>query len=541
MLRLTTLGGVRITREGVTHPWIERGWQRGACFALLAANGARGIDRELLSTLVWPDSSDAAARHSLDEMLSRARRELDCKELFVGGSTVALNPDVLSIDVYDFDAAIANRHFERAVQLYQGPFVEGLRLSTVAEAERRVEVARARLAESFATALEHLALRATECDDHPAAARWWQRAVQENPLSGRTTKLYLTALVAAGEHARALAHVRVHQALLRESLDAAADPEIIEWERRLRAAVPALPPLRVPSVVATMVQSGRENARVIYEQRLRRAIGASYSLGAMIEEGRVMTSYHITRLASTAPAEVHVVNFPLLESASQQHFADTFERVASLSHPAIVPVLEMGLTDGLAWLISAPRPPQSLRDVLSRGRTRSLTETARVARGVARALAMAHARGVCHGDLRPKRIGIVAGEPMVSGFGLVTALGWDSGSPNGSTVRAMGSPVYQSPEQLFDGAVADVASDVYALGSIIYEMLAGEPPFGRVTGLSLVRRKMSEAATPLRSIRDTVPPSVDAAVLHCLQRAPGDRRDALDGMVSLEWPIEPAR
>jgi serine/threonine protein kinase len=116
---------------------------------------------------------------------------------------------------------------------------------------------------------------------------------------------------------------------------------------------------------------------------------------------------------------------------------------------------------------------------------------------------------------------------VLGGVGLLDAVSPPMHDAQRSTVVSVGSPVYQSPEQLLEGAIADEASDIYAFGGIVYEMLTGEPPFGRSAGLLLVRRKLSGAYIPLSEVRSQASPLFDALVRHCLQPVPADRLGGL--------------
>ncbi len=534
MLRLLTLGGMGMTKDGATLSWIQRGWQRGALFALLAAAGKRGVDRETLAALLWPDSPDALARHSLDELLSRARRETGERDVFTTGALVALNPSCVAVDLVEFDEAIATGHLERAVALYAGPFADGLRLSAAEEVERRLVAMRGRRAGECSRALETLAERATARDAHADAATWWQRAVTADPFSARATKGYLTSLLAIGESARAIAHLRIYRTMLRDTLEIEADEDIVRLEARLRAGPtgdtatsPASTPRSSPAPglpLQNILTDGTVDESAVAERvrQLQRLLGDGYTLGPLIESGSLASAYRVTSRERATPAELHVFGTPLDGPEAVSRFTSMFGRVRVLSHHGIAPVFDCGVRSGLGYCVVASRPGPSLRDVLRRQRSLSLPEALEIGRGIADALRFAHEHGVVHGDVRPKRIWMSGRTPVVSGFGVVEAL---SGDPlqRRSTIVALGSPVYQSPEQLLDGAGADVASDVYAFGSVVYELLTGEPPFGARAGVSVVRRKMSEDPVPVRELRPSVPHEIEQLVMRCLARVPGDR------------------
>jgi serine/threonine-protein kinase len=147
-----------------------------------------------------------------------------------------------------------------------------------------------------------------------------------------------------------------------------------------------------------------------------------------------------------------------------------------------------------------------------------------VADDLAAALAHAHSRGVRHGDLRPKHVLLTRAGIRVAGLGVVEALDLaTAGSGASTTAITIGAPAYLSPEQLAGEVNVDERSDLYSLGTIIYEMLAGEPPFTGGNLASMLSRKLSHPAPPVRQFRESVPTELETLVARCLARLPADR------------------
>jgi serine/threonine-protein kinase len=165
----------------------------------------------------------------------------------------------------------------------------------------------------------------------------------------------------------------------------------------------------------------------------------------------------------------------------------------------------------------------SLRDRLARDRQLPLEEARSIAGALLEALVYAHGRDVRHGDLRPKHVLLGRAGISVTGFGLVEALDVAEAGNAGSTAVTIGAPAYLSPEQLAGETTADERSDVYSVGCIVYEMLAGEPPFAGNNLGAVLSRKLTQAAPPVRSLRDSVSPGLEAFVGRCLARLPADR------------------
>src|SRR6185437_15416428 len=162
---------------------------------------------------------------------------------------------------------------------------------------------------------------------------------------------------------------------------------------------------------------------------------------------------------------------------------------------------DCGVTQGLIWFATPPLEGVTLRDRLARDRQLPLDEAFKLATDLLEALVHAHGRDVRHGDLRPKHVLLGRTGLQVASFGLVEALDVAaSRGTAGSTAVTIGAPAYLSPEQLAGETVADERSDLYSLACMTFEMLAGEPPFGGSNLASVLSRKLTQAAPPVRSL-----------------------------------------
>ena len=282
-----------------------------------------------------------------------------------------------------------------------------------------------------------------------------------------------------------------------------------------------------------------------------RALTGRYTIEGVLSKGGVLTTYAAFDARAGRQVELHVPNRRVAAAAEADHFMQTFERVASLAHPGIVPVVDYGATGGVLFFATPHVDGPSLRDRIARERPLPLDESLRIAADVARALALAHARGVHHRDLRPKHIIVTARGGMVARLGLADALSASSGVEGGGsddTGVLIGAPAYLSPEQLAGESSDGGRSDIYSLGCLLYEMLTGEPPFGG-RGRGLIARKLTEPAPSVRNIRDGVPEELDQIVRRCLARMPADRyqnaddlADVIDGVrATLTRRASPAR
>jgi adenylate cyclase len=235
MLYLRALGTPSLEVGG--SPARGAGGQRKplALLSLLAVAGERGLSRDRLMSYLWPEGAADRAGHRLTQLLYSIRRDLRAEALFLGTTDLRLNPELLDSDIARFAGAVARGDYVAAVAVYGGPFLDGFFLDDAPEFERWVEVERTRLARRQAESLEALALAAERAGDASAAAEWWRRRVDSEPSNGRVVVRCMDALAALGEAGDALRLARAHEVLMREELEAPADPEVIAAVQRLRA------------------------------------------------------------------------------------------------------------------------------------------------------------------------------------------------------------------------------------------------------------------------------------------------------------------
>jgi eukaryotic-like serine/threonine-protein kinase len=217
-----------------------------------------------------------------------------------------------------------------------------------------------------------------------------------------------------------------------------------------------------------------------------------------------------------------VLHPELAAALGRERFLHEIRVTARLDHPHILPVLASGDAAGLLWYTMPYVEGESLRSRLEREIQLPLADTLRIASAVADALDYAHGRGVVHRDIKPENILLAHGHARVADFGIARALESAGGEKLTQTGTAIGTPTYMSPEQAGGGPV-DGRSDIYSLGCVLYEMLAGEPPFTGPTPQAVIARRLVETPRPLVATRDQLPPGVDNAVAKALARVPADR------------------
>ena len=223
MLRLETLGGLVLAGDSGTPLPIQR--RRLALLALLTTAGKRGVRRDKLMALLWPESPEPKARHALEQLIYSLRQHRS-EQLVLGPDPLRLNHHVLVVDVGEFLAAVERGALEDAVRIYRGPFLDGFYLSGAPEFEAWVAEERGRLAQTYRSALERLAREQSERAEWSAAAASWRRLVDAEPLSGSAAVGLMQALVALGDRPAAWKHGKEYEHLVRRELNRDPDPAV---------------------------------------------------------------------------------------------------------------------------------------------------------------------------------------------------------------------------------------------------------------------------------------------------------------------------
>jgi DNA-binding SARP family transcriptional activator len=248
--RLITFGGLSV-RNGTLVNGLANPRSRLAILAVIAAAGERGIRREKLAALFWPDSDEDRARTALRQALFKLRRDIGADDITLGVVDLRLNADVLTSDVAEFETAVRSGKFEEAAGLYGGPFLDGVYVADSPEFERWAEERRVQYAADYGRALEQAALNATARGDTRTAVGWWRKRVALDPQSGRVALSYMEALVASGDREEAIRHAATHGEIVRRELETEPDPRVVQYANRLRETTPTIPdePRRSVSIV----------------------------------------------------------------------------------------------------------------------------------------------------------------------------------------------------------------------------------------------------------------------------------------------------
>ena len=235
-LHLRSFGGLALTREGSPTGLTDSRRKPLALLALVGAAGERGVSRDKLAGYLWAESDPERARGVLKQTLYVLRKEFEGgPELFLGTTDLRLNPDAITMDLWEFERLATAGDGAGAATCYTGHFLDGFHLSDAPEFERWVDEQRDRLARRMSALLERLALEASGRNLPREAADWWLRLTEHDPFDTRAVTGLLHALLQAGDRPRALRYAERHMALIRKELDITPDPEIRRLVEQARA------------------------------------------------------------------------------------------------------------------------------------------------------------------------------------------------------------------------------------------------------------------------------------------------------------------
>ncbi len=257
--------------------------------------------------------------------------------------------------------------------------------------------------------------------------------------------------------------------------------------------------------------------------RLQDALADRYRIERTLGRGGMATVFLAEDLKHHRRVAIKVLDPEVGAAIGPERFLREIETVARLTHPHILPLFDSGQADGLLFYAMPYVEGESLRDRLAREKQLPIDDALRIAREVADALSYAHSRGVVHRDIKPENILLQSAHAVVADFGIARAATVTGGEHLTATGITVGTPAYMSPEQASGGRELDGRSDLYSLGCVLYEMLAGMPPFMGTTAESLAHQHLNLAPRPVTELRPAVPAAVAAALQRALAKVPADR------------------
>jgi TolB-like protein len=261
----------------------------------------------------------------------------------------------------------------------------------------------------------------------------------------------------------------------------------------------------------------------------RSELAEKYTLERELGQGGMAIVYLARDLVNDRLVALKVLNPELAATLGAERFLREIEVGRTLQHPHIVGVLDSGEADGRLFYTMPFVEGASLRDKLDREKQLSIDEAIDLTKQIAEALAFAHSKNVIHRDIKPENILLSHGHALVADFGIARAVSVAGGERLTRTGMAVGTPTYMSPEQAMGSKDVTPESDVYSLACMVYEMLAGQPPFTGPTAMALLARHSLDNVPSLKIVRGTVPDAVEDAIVRAMAKVPADRfRSAID-------------
>jgi TolB-like protein/tetratricopeptide (TPR) repeat protein len=257
--------------------------------------------------------------------------------------------------------------------------------------------------------------------------------------------------------------------------------------------------------------------------RLQEALGNRYAIQRELGRGGMATVYLAEDLKHHRPVALKVFQPELAVVLGTERFLREIALCARLTHPHILPLHDSGDADGFLYYVMPYVEGESLRDRLTRDKQLPVDDTLQIGREVADALSYAHGRCVIHRDIKPENILLEAGHAVVADFGIARAIDAAGGDRLTETGVSLGTPAYMSPEQAAGSKDLDGRSDLYSLGCVLYEMLAGQPPFTGPMVESVVHQHLAAEPRPVTVLRAAVQPAVARALSRALAKTPADR------------------
>ena len=277
-------------------------------------------------------------------------------------------------------------------------------------------------------------------------------------------------------------------------------------------------------------------------QRLQTAFAGRYVLERELGRGGMATVYLARDTANERDVAVKVMHPELSASLGGDRFLREIQLAEKLQHPGIMGMYDSGQTGDLLYYVMPFIEGESLRDRLERESQLPLEDAVDIARQVAEALAVAHANDVVHRDIKPENILLTGERVVVADFGIARAVTVAGGEKLTQTGMAIGTPVYMSPEQASGERGIDGRADQYALACVLYEMLAGQPPYTGPTPMAIMARHALDTVPSIRIVRSTIPENVDESIQQALSKVPVDRFPTIDAFArALADPSAPRR
>ncbi|MEO7964050.1 MAG: protein kinase, partial [Gemmatimonadaceae bacterium] len=261
------------------------------------------------------------------------------------------------------------------------------------------------------------------------------------------------------------------------------------------------------------------------------ALAPRYRVERELGRGGMATVYLATDLQTETPVAIKVLLPELAASIGADRFLREIEVGRTLQHPSIVGVIDSGEADGRLFYVMPLVDGTSLRERLDVQQQLDIDEALDIVRQVSEGLDFAHSKGIIHRDIKPENILLSGKRAMLADFGIARAVTLAGGEKLTQTGVAVGTPTYMSPEQAMGSKDVTPESDIYSLACVLYEMLAGQPPFTGPTAMAILARHSLDSIPSLKIVRSTIPDAVEDAIAKAMAKVPADRYHSVQAFV----------
>jgi DNA-binding SARP family transcriptional activator/tetratricopeptide (TPR) repeat protein len=556
MIELRTLGGLELRGSaGSDMTSLLAHHKPIALLAYLAIAGRRGFERrDALAALLWPRAEPNRGRDSLREAVGVLRRYLGDEVIVEKDDELALNAEVVRCDAVDFEAAVDDDRLNDALDLYRGDLLPAFSVHGAPDFHAWLERQRVRLRLIAAQALQLLARRAEEHGEFTLAtdcARW---EVELGAPDERPLRRLMELLERIGDSAGAVAAYEEFAAKFAREQHTSPSEETQALVARIRtggvAASPAVLERQLASVAESLMSAhtvaGVDTVTPLTEATTRMfappmlpvadrrpaAIPTGSANGPLIRgyaverelgRGGAAIVYLARELKHDRMVALKVLRPELAGSVVAERFLLEISIAARLSHPNILQLYDSGRSSDLLYYAAPYVAGESLRKRIERERQLAVPEAIRIVREVAAALDYAHREGVVHRDVKPENILLADGHAVVADFGIARALMLAGGAHLTESGIAVGTPHYVCPEQASGADDVDGRADIYSLGCVLYELLAGSPPYTGVTPQQILALHATAPVPSVRLRRPTVSEALEDAIAKSLAKTPVDR------------------
>jgi len=272
-------------------------------------------------------------------------------------------------------------------------------------------------------------------------------------------------------------------------------------------------------------------------ERLKTALADRYAIERELGQGGMATVYLARDLKHDRLVAIKVLRPELAATLGAERFLGEIRIAARLQHPYVLPLYDSGEAQGFLYYVMPFVEGESLRGRLVREGELPIQTVVRIVRDVAEALGYAHRQGVVHRDVKPDNVMFAEDHALVTDFGVAKAVSAAVSSPNITGGMALGTPTYMAPEQAAADPATDHRADIYALGAMAYEMLAGRPVFTAPSPQGVLAAHVAETPVPIAEHRPSVPPALADLVMRCLEKKPADRWQTADDLLQHLEPL----